>query len=66
MVSPLASPFVPVESRDDIQSDFRAIYVNGVPELVAFGEHSDHELIHNIPDETIDELFPPTAAGKIS
>lgn len=60
ILSPLASPFFPVEGKYD-ESAFRAIYINGVPELVAFGEHSDHELIHNIPDEAIDELFPPTA-----
>ena len=62
VLSPLANPFVPTY---DEHSVFRAIYINGVPELVAFGEHSDHEVIHNIPDEAIDELFPPNATGKI-
>jgi len=61
VLSPLASPFVPVKVPYDTNSAFRAIYINGVPELVAFGEHSDHEVIRNIPDEAIDELFPPTA-----
>jgi len=65
ILSPLASPFVPIEAHNDVDSAFRAIYINGVPELVAFGEHSDHEVIHNIPDEAIDELFPPNATGKM-
>jgi len=61
ILSPLANPFVPIDAHNDVDSAFRAIYINGVPELVAFGEHSDHEVIHNIPDEAIDELFPPNA-----
>mmetsp|Transcript_14120 Transcript_14120/g.16667 ORF Transcript_14120/g.16667 Transcript_14120/m.16667 type:complete len:199 (+) Transcript_14120:19-615(+) len=60
-LSPHASPFAPFEAPTDADSIFREIYFNGVPQLVAFGEHSDHEVIHNIPDEAIDELFPPTA-----
>jgi len=61
ILSPLANPFVPIKAPSHVDSAFRAIYINGVPELVRFGEHSDHEVIHNIPDEAIDELFPPTA-----
>jgi len=62
IISPLANPFVPIEKIHDEESAFKAIYNNGVPELVTFGSHSDHDVIHNIPDEAIDELFPPTAS----
>jgi len=62
ILSPLASPFVPIERMHDGESIFKAIYNNGVPELVRFGNHSDHDIIHDIPDEAIDELFPPTAS----
>lgn len=41
---------------------FAQIFNNGVPEGVVFGEHADHEVLQNIPDEAIDEAFPPTAA----
>jgi len=61
MLSPLATPFTYTGAPNHVESVFKAIYVNGVPQLVAFGEHSDHEVIHNIPDDAIDELFPPTA-----
>jgi len=60
-LSPLARPYAPIEAHTNTDSIFRAIYLNGIPQLVAFGEHSDHEVIHNISDEAIDDLFPPTA-----
>lgn len=61
ILSPNANPFVPTMGEYDNESDFKAIYVNGVPELMVVGNHPDHEVIHNISDDAIDEVFPPTA-----
>jgi hypothetical protein len=38
-----------------------AIFNDGVPSSVFYGSHPEHDVIHHIPDEAIDELFPPTA-----
>lgn len=65
ILSPNANPFVPISGHYDDggdESSFKAIYVNGKAELILAGDHPEHEIIHNIPDEAIDEVFPPTAA----
>jgi hypothetical protein len=38
-----------------------AIFNDGVPCSVFYGCNPEHDVIHHIPDEAIDELFPPTA-----
>eukprot|EP01083_Nonionella_stella_P211183 763851_1 len=62
ILSPHANPYVPMTGHCEDESSFKAIYVNGKPELVLTGEHPEHEIIHNIADDAIDEVFPPTAA----
>ena len=52
-LSPTAQPFQPA-------LEF-AIFNDGVPCSVFYGCHPEHDVIHHIPDEAIDELFPPTA-----
>ena len=64
MLSPLAMPFMPTRAGYAEDASFAAIYNDGVPAGVLYGEHADHEIIHNIPDHTIEEVFPPDAAGK--
>jgi len=61
LLSPLANPFIPMRIECNEDSAFRAIYIDGVPELVIAGEQPDHEIIQNIPDEAIDEVFPLSA-----
>ena len=50
-----ATPFEPSSSLNF------AIYNDGVPTSVFYGCHPEHEVVQHIPDEAIDELFPPTA-----
>ena len=38
-----------------------AIFNNGVPSSVFYGMHPEHEIVQHIPDEAIEELFPPSA-----
>lgn len=58
LLSPLAIPFHPSTNADECP--FSVIYNNGVP----IGLVNEHETIANIPDKTIDEVFPPTAEGQ--
>ena len=51
-LSPSAEPFQPLEF---------AIFNNGVPSSVFYGCHPEHEVVQHIPDEAIEELFPPSA-----
>jgi hypothetical protein len=60
-LSALAAPFVPTRVGYQDGASFAAIYNDGIPEGVVYGNHADHEIIHNIPDETLDEIFPPSA-----
>ena len=60
LLSPLASPFFP--STEDYPS-FTSIYNNGMPAGVVVGSNAEHEILLNIPDEAIDEAFPPNAEG---
>lgn len=52
ILSPSADPFFPSECF------LGAVYNDGVP----CGLINEHESIANIPDQAIDELFPPTAS----
>lgn len=51
-LSPSAPPFEPIEF---------AIFNDGVPGSVFFGVHPEHEIVQHIPDEAIEEIFPPSA-----
>lgn len=51
--SPSAEPFQP-------SLEF-AIFNNGVPSSVFYGMHPEHEVVQHIPDDAIQELFPPSA-----
>mmetsp|Transcript_3365 Transcript_3365/g.6298 ORF Transcript_3365/g.6298 Transcript_3365/m.6298 type:complete len:212 (+) Transcript_3365:39-674(+) len=62
VLSPLAVPFTPSREGFTEFASFDAIYNDGVPQGVLFGAHAAHDIIHNIPDEAIDEIFPPSAA----
>ena len=65
VLSPLASPFVPLhEDELSFYSDFNTIYDNGIPVGCFKGTHAAHDILRNIPDQAIDEVFPPTAEGK--
>jgi hypothetical protein len=57
LLSPLAAPFYPKTTG----LEFSTIYYNGEPAGIFSGSHIEHEVIKNIPDEAIDELFPPNA-----
>ena len=63
-LNPLANPFAPKtlfhHSPSASECPFSVIYCNGVPT----GLVNEHETISNIPDETIDEVFPPSAEGQ--
>lgn len=73
ILSPLASPFLPFSSGNEYQyfggsssasPEFAAIYNNGVPSMVVTGDHNhggECTVLHNLSDETIEELFPPSA-----
>jgi len=50
--SPSAEPLKPLEF---------AIFNNGVPSSIFYGEHPEHDVVQHIPDEAIEELFPPSA-----
>jgi len=63
MLSHLAEPFKPSREGYTEFASFAAIYNDGVPEGLVCGSHADHYVIHNIPDDAIDEIFPPDAAG---
>uniref|UniRef100_A0A6T6G227 Uncharacterized protein n=1 Tax=Craspedostauros australis TaxID=1486917 RepID=A0A6T6G227_9STRA len=54
MLSAHATPFVPL-TYEPVEL---AIFNDGVPAMVPTDKH---EVVHNIPDEAIDEIFPPTA-----
>jgi len=62
MLSPLAAPFKPTRAGYTEFASFAAIYNDGVPEGIVCGRHADHFVLHNIPDEAIDEIFPPDAS----
>ena len=66
ILSPLALPFTPTRPGYEEYASFAAIYNDGIPEGIVVGNHADHDIIHNIPDNAIDEIFPPTATGKYS
>lgn len=51
-LSPSAQPFQPLEF---------AIFNNGIPGSVFYGQHPEHEVVQHIPDEAIETLFPPSA-----
>ncbi|KAL7544501.1 hypothetical protein ACHAWF_007877 [Thalassiosira exigua] len=38
-----------------------AIFNDGIPSSVFYGIHPEHEVVQHIPDEAIEELFPPNA-----
>ena len=66
ILSPLASPFVPTKEDEycSFNSDFSTIYDNGVPVGIVKGSNATHEILRNISDQAIDEMFPPNAQGK--
>lgn len=53
--SPSAQPFVPSASLEF------AIFNDGIPSSVFYGAHPEHEVVQHIPDDAIEELFPPSA-----
>lgn len=53
-LSPSAEPFQPCVEF--------AIFNDGVPSSVYYGGHPEHDVVQHIPDEAIEELFPPSAA----
>lgn len=56
MLSPLAAPFHPREGEET----FGLVYNNGMPAAsIVAGEH---EVLHNIQDDALEEAFPPDAA----
>lgn len=61
MLSPLAMPFTPTRPGYEEYASFAAIYNDGIPAGVVVGNHADHEIIHNIPDVALEEIFPPSA-----
>jgi hypothetical protein len=62
VLSPLAAPFVPTSQEYNYESfSFSSVYTDGMPSLLFVGDHPEHEIIHNIPDQAIDEIFPPDA-----
>lgn len=63
MLSPLAMPFTPTRPGYEEYASFAAIYNDGIPAGVVVGNHADHEIIHNIPDVALEEIFPPSATG---
>ena len=62
LLSPMAKPFQP--SYHDMDNNIMefAIFNNGVPSSVYYGVHPEHEVLHNISDDALDERFPPSAA----
>lgn len=65
VLSPLAPPFNPSSDALGPSNQFEsmefAIYNNGVPSMVCVGEHPEHDILKGIPDDAIDEKFPPNA-----
>lgn len=57
VLSPQAAPFHPHVYYEPINL---AVFNDGVPSLT-FRSGSETEILHGIPDEAIDEAFPPTA-----
>jgi len=55
ILSPFANPFYPSIIEHD--GGFSVLYYDGIPT----GLVDEHEVIANIPDEALDEVFPPTA-----
>lgn len=55
-LSPSAQAFEPSSSSLEF-----AIFNNGIPSSVFYGMHPEHEVVQHIPDEAIEEIFPPTA-----
>ncbi|KAL7541576.1 hypothetical protein ACHAXR_011917, partial [Thalassiosira sp. AJA248-18] len=51
-LSASAQPFQPLEF---------AIFNNGVPSSVFYGIHPEHDVVQHIPDDAIEEIFPPSA-----
>lgn len=39
-----------------------AIFNDGIPSSVFYGENSEHDVVQMIPDDAIEELFPPSEA----
>lgn len=62
VLSPLATPFVPTREGYQEFASFSGLYNDGVTAGVFYGNHVDHTVIHNIPDDSIEEIFPPSAA----
>lgn len=56
VLSPLAAPFHPTFEPINI-----AIYNDGVPCMSVMGTRAEFEILHGIPDDALDEQFPPTA-----
>jgi hypothetical protein len=56
VLSPLAPPFHPMFEPINI-----AIYNDGIPSMCVIGTKAELEILHGIPDDAIDEQFPPTA-----
>ena len=55
-LSPIAQEYQPTMAMD-----FASVYNDGIPSSVFYGMHPEHEVIQHIPDEAIEELFPPSA-----
>jgi hypothetical protein len=62
-LSPYAREFVPMRLGYTEFAPFDAVYNDGIPQGVLIGNHADHDVIHNISDDAIDQIFPPDASG---
>jgi len=58
ILSPLANPFYPTEMEYD--GAFSFVYYDGIPTGIV----NEHEVLANISDEALDEVFPPSAFGE--
>eukprot|EP00562_Extubocellulus_spinifer_P002051 CAMPEP_0178478932 /NCGR_PEP_ID=MMETSP0696-20121128/4917_1 /TAXON_ID=265572 /ORGANISM="Extubocellulus spinifer, Strain CCMP396" /LENGTH=166 /DNA_ID=CAMNT_0020106321 /DNA_START=71 /DNA_END=571 /DNA_ORIENTATION=- len=56
VLSPLAAPFHPREGEET----FCLVYNDGLP--AASFVSGEHEVLHNIQDDALEEVFPPDAA----
>lgn len=57
-LSPSAAPFRPAPPEPGLEF---AIFNDGVPSSVYHGARPEIEIVQQIPDEAIEELFPPSA-----
>lgn len=63
-LSPSAPEFKPMRLGYTEFAPFDAVYSDGIPQGVLVGNHVDHDVIQNISDDTIEDIFPPDAFGK--